>query len=150
MKKLCVVLIVGCLFQVASAQEYKANSKRSVEETLNESFCTGLFRSADGTILDVAANASASTYSHILDWVQGRVAGLQVQTTWTGTRIPIIRGAVPGIYVDEIPVAASYLNSLSVQDIAMVKVIKMPFYGGFNSGGGAVAIYTVRGSEEED
>jgi hypothetical protein len=81
--------------------------------------------------------------------MDGRIAGLQVFTSRAGTAIPVIRGRIPGIFIDEVQVSASYLNSLSVHDIAMVKVIKSPFFGGFNSEGGAIAIYTVMEEEEE-
>jgi hypothetical protein len=62
--------------------------------------------------------------------------------------IPIMRGRIPNIFIDEMQVSASALSTLSVHDIAMVKVIKQPFLGGFNSDGGAIAIYTI--SEEEE
>ena len=113
-------------------------------------YCSGMFKSTHGTILDVANNTSSKGYLNILDWLQGRVAGLQVYTTKTGILFPVIRGNVPGIYLDEIPVNASFLNSLNINDIAIVKVIKTPFYGGFNGGGGAIAIYTIGGEEEEE
>lgn len=151
MKKVFMA-VLGILFAaVVSAQTYKGSSnQRSEDERLNELYCTGLFKSTDGVILDVAANPSAKSYLNILDWLPGRVAGLQVFTTRTGVSIPLIRGSVPGIYVDEMPVAASFLNMINVNDIAIVKVIKSPFYGGFNGGGGAIAIYTIGGEEEEE
>ena len=134
-----------------SAQSYRGSvSRQSQEDMLNELYCTGLFKSTDGTILDVATNVSARGYFNILDWLQGRVAGLQIQTSRSGILYPVIRGNIPGIYLDEMPVSANFLNSLNVNDIAIVKVIKTPFYGGFNGGGGAIAIYTLGGEEEED
>jgi hypothetical protein len=151
MKKMMLVLLAGLIVLSTSAQTYKgAVSKQTPEQKLNDEYCSGLFKSTDGTILDIRANTTAISYLNILDWLPGRVAGLQVFTTRTGVSIPLIRGSVPGIYVDEMPVPASYLNSLPVADIAMIKVIKTPFYGGFNGGGGAIAIYTLRGEDEEE
>jgi hypothetical protein len=151
MKKMMIAAFAGLLVLSVSAQSYKGVPKQqSPEDKLNELYCSGLFKSTDGTVLDIQANPSALTYTNILDWLPGRVAGLQVYTTRMGVSIPLIRGSVPGIYVDEIPVAASYLNSFNTADIAMVKIIKTPFYGGFNGGGGAIAIYTLKGEEEED
>jgi len=37
-----------------------------------------------------------------------------------------------------------------VSDIAMIKIIKGPFLGGWGAGGGAIAIYTIRGDEDEN
>jgi len=45
----------------------------------------------------------------------------------------------------------SYLNVLSVNDIAMIKVIKGPFAGAIgNGGGGTIAIYTIKANDEEE
>lgn len=151
MKKVFIVTI-GFLFTLAvSGQTYRGVvNQKTEEDRLNELYCTGLFKTTDGVILDVASTPSAKGYFNILDWLPGRVAGLQVFTTRTGVSIPVIRGSVPGIYVDEMPVAASFLNMINVNDIAIVKVIKSPFFGGFNGGGGAIAIYTLGGEDEEE
>jgi hypothetical protein len=151
MKKLFGIITLVLLTLTVSAQTYKgATSIIRKEDKLNEIYCTGMFKSTDGTILDIAGNTSTLGTINILNWLQGRVAGLQVFTSRTGMPIPMIRGSIPGIYVDEIPVSISFLSSLPVSDIAIVKVIKTPFYGGFNGGGGAIAVYTLGGEEEEE
>jgi hypothetical protein len=151
MKKIITAVAAVLLVLTVSAQYKNAGRQpKSIEEKLNEMYATGLFKTTDGTILDVASTNSAKGYINILDWLQGRVAGLQVYTSRSGVPIPYIRGGVPGIYVDEMLVSASYLNLINVNDIAMVKVIKTPFYGGFNGGNGAIAIYTLGGEEEEE
>ena len=68
MKKVFMA-VLGILFAaVVSAQTYKGSSnQRSEDERLNELYCTGLFKSTDGVILDVAANPSAKSYLNILD-----------------------------------------------------------------------------------
>jgi hypothetical protein len=150
MKK--AIVILGLLVAAAvPAQTYQGETRaQTPEEKLNEMYCTGMFQSAHGTILDVASSTSAKTFLNILDWMQGRVAGLQVYRTHTGVSVPVMRGNVPGVYLDEIPVSLDYLSALSVNDIAIVKVIRGPFYGGFNGGKGAIAIYTFGGEEEEE
>lgn len=151
MKNLFIVLTSIFLSLAASAQKYKGSANYiSPDQKLNDMYCSGMFKTTDGTILDVASNVSANSYLNILDWMQGRVAGLQIYSSRNGVSIPVIRGGVPVIYVDEMPVSASFLNSLNVNDIAIVKVIKTPFFGGFNGGNGAIAIYTLGGEEEEE
>ncbi len=151
MKKISVLVTSIFLSLIINAQVYKGNTNNiSPEEKLNELYCSGFFKTTDGSILEVASNLSVKGYLNILDWLQGRVAGLQVYTSRMGVSIPVIRGSVPGIYVDEMPVPMSYLEMLNVNDIAIVKVIKTPFYGGFNGGGGAIAIYTLGGEKEEE
>ena len=123
---------------------------KSYKEILNEKYSTGLFKSADGTIIDIAAE-NVQPYFNILDWLDGRIAGLQVYNTRGGVRIPVIRGSIATIFLDEIRLDPSYLNILSVNDIAMIKVIKGPFAGAVgNGGGGVIAIYTLKGEDEEE
>jgi hypothetical protein len=151
MKKLILLLLPFVFYTLAQAQTYKGNTRpQNEEQRLNDLYCTGLFNTTDGTILDVANSTGAKGYLNILDWLPGRVAGLQIYTSRTGVTIPLIRGGVPGVYLDEMPISLSFLSSLNVNDIAIVKVIKTPFYGGFNGGGGAIAIYTLGGEEDED
>ena len=149
MKKLFLTALVAICTMTAPAQNKLAGTK-TPEEKLNEEYCTGLFKTTEGTILDVASNNSAAAYFNILDWLNGRVAGLRVYKTKNGVRIPVIRGQQTSIYVDEIQVSPGYLNSLASGDIAMIKVIKTPFMGGFNGSGGAIAIYTIGTEEEEE
>ena len=149
MKNLIIIIAAGLFSLTVSAQTYQGSSRAAQEEKLNEEYCSGFFKSTDGTIIDVAASSTASGYTNILDWLQGRVAGLQVYNTRTGISIPVIRGGVPAVFVDEIQVTASYLEHLNTNDIAIVKIIRTPFFGGFNGSYGAIAVYTV-GTEEED
>ena len=101
-------------------------------------------------IFDILSdNTTVNSYFNILDWLEGRVAGLQVFTLRNGIRIPVIRSQQTTIYVDEVPVSPDFLNSLPVTDIAMIKVIKTPFFGGSKGGGGAIAIYTINTGEDE-
>ena len=146
MKKLLILLLAG-LGTAVSAQQ--SLNYKTPEEKLNEEYCTGLFKTTDGTVIDITSQSSVSAYLNILDWLNDRVAGLQVYTSRTGVTIPVMRGRIPNIFIDEFQVSASTVTALSIHDIAMVKVIKQPFLGGFNSDGGAIAIYTIAVDEEE-
>jgi hypothetical protein len=127
----------------------KSISYKTPEERLNEEYCSGLFRSTEGTILDVSSNPSARSYINIIDWMQGRVAGLTFFTLRSGTRVPVIRGHQASVFVNEMQVNANYLDFLPTSDIAMIKIIKRPFFGG-HGGGGAIAIYTLKGDEDDE
>jgi TonB-dependent Receptor Plug Domain len=151
MKKILLIIFAAVLTLSTTAQSYKGSTyHKTVEEKLNEDYCTGLFKSTHGTIFDMSAANNTFGFLNILDWLEGRVAGLQVYKSRTGVSIPVIRGTVAGVYVDEIPVSFSYLNAISNADIAMIKIIKSPFMGGFNGAGGAIAIYTINVEEDED
>lgn len=148
MKKFVFTLFAGLFATALTAQQ--SISYKTAEERLNEEYCTGLFRTSDGTVIDLSNQVSVSAYLNVLDWLNGRVAGLQVFTSRTGVVIPVIRGRIPGIFLDEHQVSASALSSINIHDIAMVKVIKTPFLGGFNSEAGAIAVYTRITEEEEE
>ena len=149
MKKIFLSAFIACSSSITFGQ-VKINSQ-TAEQKLNEEYCTGLFKSTPGTILDLENNPAAGAYSNILDWLESRVAGLKVYKKRNGVRIPYIRNQVASIFVDEHQVNASYLNSLPASDIAMIKVIRSPFFGGSNAGAGAIAVYTfgVEPNEEE-
>lgn len=124
----------------------------SREQQLNEKYCTGLFATPDGTYFDLENDASAigaNSYINILDWLQGRVAGLQVYN-YRGIKYPFLRNQLAAIYVDEMRMDANFLNLLPVNDIAMIKVIRTPFVGLWGASGGAIAIYTKDGEGEEE
>jgi hypothetical protein len=148
MKK--VFLIAGLLIASIIGISQTRVSHKSRSEVLNDQYTSGLFKTANGTIFDIE-NENVQAYFNILDWLEGRVAGLQVFVTKGGARIPVMRGSVATVFVDEMRMDPSFLNSLSTNDVAMIKVIKGPFAGGVgNSGGGAIAIYTLKGEEEEE
>lgn len=151
MKKILLIAFTLVLVFSVTAQSYKGSTRnKTIEEKLNQEYCTGLFKSTEGTIFDMAVINNTSGYLNILDWLQGRVAGLQIYQSRNGISIPVIRGTVAGVYVDEMPVSLSYLNAISNADIAMIKIIKSPFMGGFNGAGGAIAIYTLNVEEDEE
>ena len=151
MKKFFVIATL--LFTItfaATAQKYSASKAKSPKEILNDQYATGMFKSTDGTVFDIE-NENVQAYFNILDWLEGRVAGLQVFVSRSGIRVPVIRGSVATIFVDEMRMDASFLNMLSVHDIAMIKVIKGPFAGAIgNGGGGTIAIYTIKGEDEDE
>jgi hypothetical protein len=150
MKKIALIAFTSVVSFTLFSQRYPGNTNTLPKEKLNNEYCTGLFKTQDGTIIDlVNENESAKGYFNILEWLQGRVAGLQIYYTRYGTPVPFIRNTRGSIFVDEIPVDAGYLNDLPVADIAMIKIIKQPFAGAVgNGGGGVIAIYTLKGDDE--
>lgn len=150
MKNYLVIAVVMLAAFTAPAQKYNGSTETlSTEQRLNDMYCTGIFKSTHGIILDIENDITTKAHLNILNWLPGRVAGLQIYKTASGISIPVIRGNVPAVYVDEILVTLNFLDVLNVNDIAIIKIIKTPFLGGFNGSGGAIAIYTIGGEEEE-
>lgn len=120
-------------------------AKKDKTKELNKKLSSPLFTSINETVFDlVNDNNTAMGSVNILQWLQGRVAGLTIESKM-GNYIPTLRGSVMNIYLDEMKVDPSMIGSISTADIAMVKVIKDAFAGGSGGGNGAVAIYTRRG-----
>jgi hypothetical protein len=152
MKKLFLLFVVTALSFTVFGQKRMMQVK-TIQDKLNEEYCSGIFKMVDGTyfdLLDDRINSSAMGYTNALDWLQGRVAGLQIYTTYDRIRVPYIRNQRAGVYVDEVPVSEDFLSMLPVSDIAMIKVIKDPLISGWRGPGGAIAIYTIRGEDDED
>ena len=152
MKKIALLVSASFLGLLLFAQRYPGNTYISPKEKLNDEYCSGVFKTYDGTIIDlVNENETAKSYLNILEGLQGRVAGLQIYYTRYGLPVPFIRNTRASIFVDEMPVDAGYVNNLPVPDIAMIKIIKQPFVGAIgNGGGGVIAIYTLKGDDDED
>jgi len=152
MKKIIMLTASSVLALSLLAQQYRGNNHISPAEKLNDEYCTGLFKSYDGVIFDLTSeNQSALSYLNVLNWLNGRVSGLQIYYTRDLTPVPFIRNTRASIFVDEVPVDPTFLNNLSVADIAMIKIIKGPFVGAVgNGGGGTIAIYTNRGDDGDD
>jgi hypothetical protein len=121
-------------------------SKKAKTQKLNEQLSSSLFKSINEQVFDfVNENQYAQSSSGVLQWLQGQVAGLEIQSQG-GNYIPYMRGGKVDLYLDEMKIDAGQASSISMSDIAMVKVIKGSFAGGFGGGGnGAIAIYSRRG-----
>jgi len=152
MKKIVLLVCASIIGLITFAQRYSGKTFQSAQEKLNNEYCSNLFRTHDGTIFDLQNdNESAKAYTNVLEWLQGRVAGLQVYYTRSGTPIPFIRNTRASVFVDEIQVDPDFLNDISTADIAMIKVMKGPFVGAVgNGGGGTIAVYTVKGDDEDE
>lgn len=151
MKNLILMLFI--LPAITLPGQQRLPQPPSKAEILNEKYCSPMFASAHGEYFDMRddpATVSANAYTNILEWLKGRVAGLQVYQTRMNVSIPYIRNQLATVYVDEIPVSFDYLNLLPVTDIAMIKVIKGPFIRNWGGSGGAIAIYTLHGDDEKD
>lgn len=126
----------------------KAKKKDKTKE-LNKQLSSSMFQSADEIVFDLANdNMSAMGSQDILQWLNGRVAGLEIRREM-GQSTAYIRGTIATIFLDEIRTEPSMLSSISVNDIAMIKVFK-----GISAvrSGSSIAIYTKRGgsSNEKD
>ncbi len=126
----------------------KAKTKSPVE-VLDEKYATGLFSGGDAYQFDLLHDSRALGSLNIFNYLQGQVAGLQVNTASNPPTLSW-RGGSPQIYLDEVPSDADMVSNIPVSDVAYIKVMRPPFMGTSGGGGsGAIAIYTRRGDDSK-
>lgn len=127
----------------------RANAKSAVQK-LDEKYTNGVFTGGDSYQFDVTNDPRSNTLS-LFTYLQGRVAGLQINTTnstMSGQPSVLWRGQTPQFFLDESPVDVSLLNNMNMSEVAYVKVFRPPFIGGIGGApGGAIVVYTKRGGD---
>src|SRR5690606_27552006 len=103
-----------------------------------------MFSSADGYTFDLTKDTPTSF--NIFQYLLSRVAALNIMCDYNHPSLSW-RGGRPALYLDEMPVDVSMLSSININDVALIKVLRPPFMGGFGGGNGAIAVYTKRGND---
>ena len=122
----------------------KSRTKTPVQK-LDEKYTSGLFI-GDGIQMDLVNDPTAFGMQNIFFYLQGKVAGLQVNPSDNPPSLTW-RGGTPQLFLDEVPADPEFVSSVNINDVAYVKVFRPPFMGGFNGANGAIAIYTRRGDD---
>ena len=121
--------------------------KKSPVQVLDDKYSSGLFKSGDGYQFDLVNDNTAVAYPNALSYLQGKVAGLQINTTSNPPSLTW-RGVTPTLFLDETQTDADMVGNIPVSDIAYIKVFRPPFFGAVGGGaGGAIAIYTRKGND---
>jgi hypothetical protein len=118
--------------------------QKSKEEKMNEEYVSGLFTSMDDITFITEDDPFAQSSPSVFNYLQGKVAGLQVDPS--GPTLSW-RGGTPTLYLNEMQTEADFIQSVSMSDVAMIKIFRPPFFGGGSGGaGGAIAIYLKKGA----
>ena len=134
-----------------AAVTVKGRQKTEVEK-MDEKYASGMFSGGDAYQFDLVNDPLASAMMDIFTYLQGKVAGLQITpgNGPGGTPSLTWRGGKPSLYLNEMQVDASQLQSTPVTDIAFVKVFRPGSGVGFGGGsGGTIAVYTKKGGDEK-
>ena len=120
--------------------------QKSKKDLLDEQYTTGFFSAGDAYTFDVSEDMSAMGALSILNYLQGKVAGLQI--TGVGTQAQMSwRGSVPSLFLNEMSSDMSLIQNINMADVAYIKVFRPPFFGATGGGsGGAIAVYTKKGA----
>lgn len=118
--------------------------QKSLKEKMDEEYTSGLFSGGDAYTFTTEDDPFARSSPSVLSYLQGKVAGLQITTSGQGSAS--WRGSTPSFFLNESTTDMSQLQSISMNDVAMIKVFRPPFFGSMGGGaGGAIAIYTKKG-----
>lgn len=125
----------------------KSRAKKPAD-ILDDKYTSGMFK-GDGYQFDVLNDVIAQSSFSVFQYLQGRVAGLQINNAMGGGDAGATwRGSATSFFLDEMPVDAQQLSNIPMSDVAYVKVMRPPFFGSFGGGaGGAIAVYTRRGGD---
>jgi hypothetical protein len=126
--------------------------QKSDAEKLDEKYTSGMFSGGDAYTFDLVNDPYAVSMMDIFQYLQGKVAGLQITTANGPGGSPSLqwRGSTPSLYLNEMQVDASQLQSTPVSDVAMVKVFRPGSGVGFGGGaGGVISVYTRKGGDEK-
>jgi len=123
-----------------------AKAKTNVQK-MDERYASGLFSGGNSTQFDVANDPTAISSMSLFQYLQGKVAGLQISGMGSGATLSW-RGGSPGIYMNEMESDVSMVGSISMADVAYVKVFSPGSSFGFRNGAnGVIAVYTKRGDD---
>jgi hypothetical protein len=115
-------------------------------QVMDEKYAFGMFRGGDSYQFDLVNDPRSGSYSDIFMYLQGKVAGLQINGAGSNVSLQW-RGGPPAVFLNEMATDVNMLSSIPVSDIAYVKVFRPPFLGGHNGSNGGIAIYTRKGND---
>ena len=121
---------------------------KTAKEKMEEKYVSGLF-AGDGNSFDLVNDPLASGYMDVFQYLQGRVAGLQITNGGANGTTLSWRGGTPALYLNEMQSDVSMVASTPVSDIAYIKVLRPGESIASGGGGGVIAIYTRKGGDTQ-
>lgn len=135
--------------QTLEAVEVTARA-RSKRDIMDDEYTSGLFRGGDGYTFITEDDPFALSAQTVFQYLQGKVPGLQINMAGGNASLSW-RGGTPQVYFNEMMMQdVSAVQNTPMSDIAMVKVFRPPFMGGFGGGAGAIAVYTKKGGATQE
>ena len=103
-----------------------------------------LYGTTGGTVVDFANDPAAQSGTNLLQFLQGRVAGLTISGNPPNVSVQIRGGGTPLFILDGNKVDIDFLSSISANEVESVEIFKGAEAAIFGGSGGAIAIYTKR------
>lgn len=126
-------------------KEVNINAKKPTPvETTEKRYASGMFAGGDGYTFDLTQENPTSF--NVFQYLQARVPGLQITGDMNNPTLSW-RGGAPGVYLDQMQTDISAVANIPMSDVALIKVFRPPFMGGFGGSNGGIAIWTRRGGD---
>jgi hypothetical protein len=123
--------------------------QKTEEEKMDEEYTSGFFSNGDAHVFILDNDPSSQGALNLVNYLQGKVAGLQISMDGSGNASATWRGGSPAFFLDEMNLDIQTAQTIPMSNIAMIKVFPPPFMGGpGGSSGGAIAVYTKKGSDK--
>lgn len=150
---------------VKTLQEVTITTKeKTLKEKMDDEYTSGFFSGGDEITFINEDDIFSKVSPDLLTYLQGKVAGLQITTVGEGS--VVWRGSNTSLYLNEMTASIEEFKTISMADVAMVKVFRPPFIGDFGQAnvsfnstngnmsatnttgaGGAIAVYTKKGAD---
>ncbi len=117
-------------------------------QEMDENYTSGLFGNGNARSFNVADDPAAASSQSVFSYLNGRVAGLQINNAYSFRPSVLSRGSRVALFLDEMHTDAERLSTTPMSDVAYIKVFSPPFIGASGGGaGGAIAVYTRKGND---
>ncbi len=139
------------LIKQATLKEVVVHAKvKSRLEEMHERYASGFFQSWDAYQFNVADDRLAHSLPSAFEYLLSKVAGLKIDNAYSPSPRASWRGSPVALFLNEFPVNASVLSSVSMSNVAYIQVFRPPFIGAIGGGaGGAIAVYTRKGEDSK-
>ncbi len=121
--------------------------KKTPMEAFNERYVTGWFSSAvPRVVYDLTDNPADASAVNLVDYLRGKAGMLVFGESKKTKGETVVTWWNEGVtfYINEIRTTLREIASISIRNVAYIKMFPPPFFGNELAGGGAVAIYTRR------
>ena len=138
------------LIKQSTLQEVVVKTRvRTRLEEMDGKYANGMFTGSDAIMFDVTTDPRSQSSGTVLNYLQSTVAGLKITNSLSNDATVSWRGSSTAMFIDEMPTDAERLNTISMSDVAFIKVFRPPFMGAIGGGaGGAIAVYTRKGDDQ--
>jgi MG2 domain len=118
-------------------------SKIKKTESVNDRYTTGPYRNDPFAKTYDLVNNPPDGFTTVAQYLNTKEAGLQTRFDAFGITNLFWRNAACPVFVNELPSNFQFLNTIPIQDVALIKFFKGPFL----FGNGAIAVYLKKGGD---